>query len=229
MRYAPLVNPTLENQLGLMERYHISQALCSGGFCVNGDLGYGNETISKWAENHSNILPVFTAVPESFTPFDGAKAVRIYPKDMVFPLSKLHMADICACAAERELPILLSLSQIDIRDLIGLLPDFPDVNFILTEVYYRNYRNLLPLMNACKNLYIETSFLKTFGSLEFLCRELASRGRSGAGRLVFGTGSPYYDAGAAISMLLGAEITQAEKELIAHGNIRSLCRLEAEA
>ena len=220
MKYSPLVNPTLENQLALMRRYNISRALCSSGFCVNGDLDYGNKIISQWAEGNSGIIPVFTALPENFTPFDGAKALRIYPKDMIFPLSKLHMDKICVCAAERNLPILLSLAETDIRELIALIPDFPKVNFILTEVYYRNFRNLYPLLETCGNLYIETSFLKTSGSLEFLCE------RFGAGRIVFGTSSPYYDAGAAIAMLLGAEITQDEKEKVACGNIESLCRLE---
>lgn len=220
MRYSPLVNPTLENQLSLLRRYGISQALCSSGFCVNGDLDYGNKIISQWAEKNTGILPVFTAVPEIFTPFDCARAVRIYPKDMTFPLSKLHMGNICACAAERKLPVLLSLTQTDIRELIAFISDFPEVNFILTEIYYRNIRNLYPLLETCGNLYLETSFLKTLFSLEFLCE------RFGAGRLVFGTASPYYDAGAAIAMLLGAEITQEEKEKIAWKNIASLCRLE---
>ena len=221
MRYSPLVSPTLENQLSLMRRYGISQALCSSGFCVNGDIDYGNEKISQWAEKNSEILPVFTAIPESFTPFDSARAVRIYPRDMIFPLSRLHMCNICASAGDKHLPILLSLSQTDIRELITLLSDFSEVSFIITEIYYRNIRNLLPLLESCKNLFLETSFLKTAGALEFIS------GNFGAERLVFGTGSPYYDAGSAIAMLLGAEITQNEKEMIAHKNVESLCRLEA--
>jgi len=221
MLYSPLVNPTLENQLSLMTRYGISYALCSSGFCINGDINYGNGLISSWAEKNSGILPVFTALPENFTPFNFARAVRIYPKDMLFPLSSLHVGDICTAAEKGELPILLSFSQTDIRELLSLLSDFPGNNFILTEVYYRNIRALCPLLENFGNLYIETSYLKTFGALEFLC------GRFGAGRFLFGTGSPYYDAGSAIVMLLGAEISQDEKEMIAHGNIESLCKMEA--
>jgi len=131
------------------------------------------------------------------------------------------MGNICACATEKKLPVLLSFYQTDIRELKDLIFNFPEVNFIVTEIYYRNIRNFYFLLEACENLFVETSFCKTSGSLEFLCE------RVGAKRLVFGTGSPYYDAGAAIAMLLGAEITPDERELIAHGNIESLCRLEA--
>ena len=216
----PLVNPTLDNQLSLMRRYGISRALCSSGFCLPFDIDYGNELMSQWGREYRGILPVFTAAPESFTPFNNAKAMKIYPKIMNYCLSSLHVGGICAQAAEKNLPVLLQFGQTDMRELMALLSDFPGVNFIVTEFYYRNLRNLCPLLENYKNFYVEISFLKTFGALEFLCE------RFGAGRLVFGTGSPYYGAGASIAMVLCAEISQDDKELIAHGNIELLCHLE---
>jgi predicted TIM-barrel fold metal-dependent hydrolase len=74
---------------------------------------------------------------------------------------------------------------------------------------------VLDLMHRRDNILVETSWLHSFETLSLLVRTF------GAERVVFGTG-PASHAGAAIAGLLQADLSCADRELIAHGNAERL-------
>jgi predicted TIM-barrel fold metal-dependent hydrolase len=77
-----------------------------------------------------------------------------------------------------------------------------------------------PLVEKFPNLLFETSGYIVDGGIEEFC------GRYSAARLIFGSGYPDNSSGSAMLALAHAEISDAQRQQIAEGN---LCRLLEEA
>jgi predicted TIM-barrel fold metal-dependent hydrolase len=86
----------------------------------------------------------------------------------------------------------------------------------LTNLHYNCARNLYPLLAKFENLYVETIGFKVYGGIEDVCEKF------GAGRLLFGTGAPKYAGSGAVGMITYAGISDAEKRMIASGNLERI-------
>jgi len=103
-------------------------------------------------------------------------------------------------------------------DLEHLANKFPQVNFAITQVMWQGFGGVLDLMWRCPNIYVDISWLHMRNSIKLLCKDF------GAERVLFGIGyKSHY--GAAIAELAFAQISDDERELIAHGNIERLLKL----
>lgn len=226
---SPLVEPTAEALLARMDACAVSSALCrhEAGCAVS--AAEGNRRIAAVCAEHERLLPVFTLLPpvtgeleEQETLLEtarraGVQAFRIFPKIMLFSIAPYAMGELCEIAAALGKPVMMDIGEAAPDEIQRLASAFPKVDFLLTAVYYRNLRYLYPILQTCPNVYLETGFLKTFGSLEDICA------RFGAQRLVFGSGAPYYDMGGAAAHLLAADLREEDKALIASGNLERLC------
>ena len=122
--------------------------------------------------------------------------------------------------AEAGIPALVDIDETDWNTICGVCRRHPDLNLIVTKMYYRHARYFYALWEELDNLYIEISWHKAFGGIEDICRKF------GAEKLLFGTSAPYFDPGPAVSMVLFADISREEKELIAYRNIQRLTGLD---
>jgi predicted TIM-barrel fold metal-dependent hydrolase len=100
----------------------------------------------------------------------------------------------------------------EILDFTGALPETP---LVLTEVGWTQFSTVLDLMRRRKNILIETSWLCINGAMELLVRQF------GAERVVFGTGYRSHQ-GAAIAEIFRANLSERERDLVAHGNFKLL-------
>jgi predicted TIM-barrel fold metal-dependent hydrolase len=96
----------------------------------------------------------------------------------------------------------------------GLAPELP---LIIAETAYGRDRTLLPLLQEFPNTYLSigNNFTAHRG-IEFYVSQV------GAGRLLFGTGLPDCEPGAAIGQLVFAELAEADRQRIGSGNFRRL-------
>jgi len=226
---SPLVNPTPETLISRMDFCGVSSALCRHEGGRENGAEEGNRCIDEIHGAYPRLKSVYTVTPLIEEELGGAEcfierakdkgvaALRIHPKEMLFSPAPYALERVAEIAAAIERPIMVDMEEIKAEEIAALAKSFPHVNFIVTAIYYRNLRNLCPIIKRHDNVYLETGFLKTFRSLEDLCRLY------GPERLVFGSGAPYFDMGGAKTHLLGANIGWTEKEMIAGGNIKRIC------
>jgi len=141
----------------------------------------------------------------------------LLPKKCNYPLKPYILGKLMSAAADCHVPVFLTLHE-DIApyELYELCKDFPDVNFVICGVDYRQNRVLGPIIEQCPNFYFGSSIYVVHGGLKLLsdynCID----------RVIFESGLPTGSATAAVSLIHYAEISNEEKELIAHGNMERL-------
>jgi hypothetical protein len=197
----------------------------------------GNKQLLKEiseAGAEKRLIPAFVVTPacyfehgtieflrESFAS-GRVKALRIMPEISRFPVRQIER--VLAQLAEFK-PLLLwdcgtFTDDNDIRDIEYLAGKMPEINFALTQKMWPGFGSILDLMWRCPNVYVDISWIHMRNTIELL------RDEFGAERILFGIGyKSHY--GAAPAMLAHANISDAERELIAHGNIERLLKLPA--
>jgi predicted TIM-barrel fold metal-dependent hydrolase len=93
---------------------------------------------------------------------------------------------------------------------------FPRLPVVLLRINFSCLRIIVPLLRECPNLRVEISYFTAHRGLEQVVNH------AGATRVVFGSGLPWTPPGPALASLLYAEISPADKALIAGDNLRGL-------
>lgn len=219
----------LPELLSDMEHYGISEALVHHAMAVEYAPSFGNERLMIEIAQHPCLHPIWIVLPHhvgDFPPPDelistmllrGVRAVRVFPKEHGFTLTPWNAGELCEALAERRIPLFVDADQLSWEHLQQLLVNFPQLLVVLSKVSYRVNRVLYPLLAQYENLHIclGAPYVVHRG-LEELCQ------RFGAERILFGTGTPTFDAGAAVTYLTYANIGDDAKELIGGGNLRRL-------
>ena len=150
---------------------------------------------------------------------DKARGVRIFPKTHNFPLADWMVGSLCEWMIERRLPLFIWHVELDWPSLRALALGFPQLKIIVesqTQKILYHTRPLFAIVRDCPNLLVEISNLSGAGMLEYAVRQC------GAERFVFGSFQPMSDPLVPVGMILDADISEAEKAMIAGGNLRAL-------
>ena len=180
------------------------------------------------------MLPVWVLLPGAIGDFLSGEPLRVALEDHAIRLVRMYphptqhnfsMADWCSGSLfslleELQIPLLLDAGQLSWDELKTALENHSRLNVILSGLNYRMERFLYPLLQEHPNLYLETSGLKGFLSIEAICEQF------GASRLVFGSGCPVYDCGASIAIVELADVSDTEKQAIAMGNLIRLTGIQ---
>ena len=105
------------------------------------------------------------------------------------------------------------------QDILAFAERFPNVPLILTDVSWSRCIIVFDLMRQRPNIMLDISWFHTWDGIELAVRHF------GAKRIVFGTGYRSHN-GAAIAALARADISAADRRLIAHGNLDRLMGLK---
>ena len=146
----------------------------------------------------------------------GVRALRAFPAAQNFRLSDWCAGDLLGMIEAYGIPFFLDMDQTNWEDVAGILKSHPRLNLILLRTSYRIDRYVYPLFEKYEGLRIEAATYQIASGIEEICR------RFGAGRLLFGSGLPFTEAGPSIAQITYAEISDEEKRAIAGGNLRGL-------
>lgn len=146
----------------------------------------------------------------------GARAVRLFPSLHNYSLSDWCAGEMLAEFERRKVPVFIEAGQASWEAIAGALKSHPRLRLTVLQTSYRCDRYLYPLLESFKHLSIETGSYVVTGGIEAICS------RFGASRLVFGTGMPFYEPGAAVSLVTYAQISDKDKQAIASGNLERL-------
>ena len=146
----------------------------------------------------------------------GVKAVRLFPNLHAYSLSDWCAGELLEELERNRVPVFMEVAQASYDAIACALKSHPDLRLTLLQTSYRCDRYLFPLMERYQHLSIETGGYVVSGGIEEICR------RFGASRLLFGTGAPFYEPGAAVSPITYADITDTDKQVIAARNLERL-------
>jgi predicted TIM-barrel fold metal-dependent hydrolase len=190
------------------------------------DAAEGNRLLSETIAGETRLFGCWSILPPqtgevigddffSRMKQDRIVALRMFPQAHHYVPDALTFGRFMDQLFERRIPLMLSLTRgFTWESIHGFLKEFPFAHVILCDIgIWGVDRYTWPLLDACPNLYLETSML----SIEDGGVEAAVK-RFGAGRFVFGSGFPERYSQAAVLQLLHAEISDADKTRIASGN-----------
>jgi len=206
----------------------IERGLVCGALAREYDPGVGNQALVERLRGQEGLYPCFVLLPPETgeIPFGeellaqmeqaAARAARVFPGHHSHSLHPRCCGRLLGWLEEEHIPLFVDLAETNWDDVGAVCRRFPDLTLVLLRVGYRIDRQAYPLLEAHPHLCLETSYYQTHRGIE----EVVSR--FGAERLIFGTGYPFFAPGGPVAALHYAEISDADKALIAGGNLAAL-------
>ncbi|MBD3293046.1 MAG: amidohydrolase family protein, partial [Armatimonadia bacterium] len=143
----------------------------------------------------------------------GVRAARVAHLAGQPPLTDDVWAPLLRQLQRRRVPLFADTGHMSVEAASSLCARYPELRVILCGVPWGSDRRLLPALEACANLHVETHAFYGHRALERIAAEF------GAQRLIFGTGLPEWDAGAAIMMPLYENLSDDDRDAVAGGNL----------
>ncbi len=213
----------------LMDRFGVSAALVYHTASEFSDPALGNRLLTEETGESPRFLWQWAVLPAVWGGFTaetelpgemkraGVRSVRLFPKRYGHSLLPYAAGKLMAALAAHRVPAFIPLTELTDWDaLYRLCRDFPENRFVLCSPGYRCLRFLVPIMEACPNLYAETSNFLVHNGIPAFCREMGDE------RLLFGSGAPEASLAAAASQLLLSDIPETSKRRIGAENLRRL-------
>ncbi len=221
-----------------MDRVRIARALVYHSLAWQHLPSAGNAALMESIHGHPGLEPCWGVLPtgEDGAPDEiraqlaraGVRAVRIWPRDHAYPLAEWSCGPMLAALAARRYVLCVDLDQIvapvgryDVdpagwQQLEWLCAAYPGLSVVVTRTGYRALRVLPLLLARHPGLSADLSYFSTHEGVETVTQTF------GPGRLVFGTGQPLVDPGGPVARLMYAELSDAERDRIAHANLERL-------
>lgn len=216
-----------EQILEIMERCHIDNALAYHIVAKDGEVPDGNELLLREIQG-TKLQPQWCAIPATFEEFlpapelgaamkeNGVRTLRIAPKNFAHSMAPYAMGELMDFAADCHIPVFFDYGEAPCDEMYTLCHSYPNVNFVVTNTAYGLNRWLGPVLDNCPNLYVGTGNYVVHNGLTTFCKYYSAE------RLVFNTNLPTGSAAAAVSLVCFADLSEEEKQLIAHGNLERL-------
>ncbi len=221
---------TLRERLEHMDRMGISRGIvwntesrADSVTVTNGRLRAEWEQLP--ARSRRRLMPAFTISPLLLYERQGwenlsrdlsecqTRCLRFTSGPANFKLSQIEQL----MAGLRDLHplIIMGNGETDTQDILAFTAMFPTTSLVLCDVIWGRCLYVMDLMRRRPNILVETSLIHTWDGIEMLTKHC------GVQRVLFGAGARTL-TGAAIAALAQAEISNADRQNIAHGNLDRL-------
>jgi len=228
------VVPDAADLVAEMRRLGIARALVRHRGCLDAAPEIGNALLMEEIAPHPQLIPAWFLTPDGiegeWQPAAAVEAMLAHYHVRVawtlaqgrdaagFLLEPWCAGELLAALESHRAVLLLSYADVALNTLHNLLTGFPGMPVVMLDVprYGRN-QPLYRLMALHRNLHLSISPLySVHEGIEDLCRNFGSE------RLLFGSGYPVCEGGAALAMLNYADITDADRRAIAGENLQRL-------
>ena len=225
--------PDIADLIGEMGRLGIERALVRHRACLDASPEAGNALLMEEIAPYPRLVPAWHMTPDGFEgTWDPAAAVETLVGHGVraawtttrgrdsapFLLEPWCAEELLSALENHRVPLLLPYADVYPNTLHAVLGAFPRMPVVLLEVprYGRN-QPLYRLMDLHANLHLSLSPLySVHEGIEDVWR------RFGAERLLFGTGYPVCEGGAAVAALNYAALPDVDREAIGGANLQRL-------
>lgn len=218
-----------EDILAAMDRAGISGALVYSGWAKDYAPDYGNKRLAEELVKFPRFYGCYTVAPGYTGSFlmpseivadmrkKGMVAAIMFPVTHYFSPCEEVMGEYYAELEKNNILLLVDKAQISWQELAELLKQHPKLNVLLLGTNWSDFHNLAAFMRKYPNLYTDLSNMQANFAVEVLVKMF------GADRICVGSGLPLKCPGAARSFIDYAQISQADKQKIAGGNLARLC------
>ncbi|MER3502039.1 MAG: hypothetical protein C4295_11325 [Candidatus Fervidibacterota bacterium] len=220
------IDMSAQTLLTLMRRYGVARALFVHTTAVFYDARIGNDLAVKVAhESGGTLLPVATLNPLQFRGIteeverrlqQGFRLFRFFPSLQGWTPFIAPFRDLLQFLSERKVPLLVDCPQVGWATSLADLAQSLQVPVIFTDVAEENLSEVLWVMKAVPNLYLETSCLKQPDGYELAAAEV------GIDRLIFGSGAPLHYFASTLYPLLHSALSNEDKRKVLVENLRGI-------
>lgn len=224
---------SITEAMARMDRFGIAEAVVSHTLSWLHDPATGNRELLDLVAGEPRLHPCWVMLPdtcgETGTAAEfvaaaldgGVRAVRAYPADHGYDLAGRDAAAMLGAIAEAGLPLLVDAPQLGWPALESIAATHPGLPVVVGGLGYRLLRQAAGVLARTDNVYIGLANLSSHCGLEWLVE------RYGAGRVVFGTGTPLRDPAEAVTRLMWAELDNDAVATIGSGTLLGLLPLAA--
>jgi predicted TIM-barrel fold metal-dependent hydrolase len=227
--------PGIADLLAHLDRLGIDRAVAWHTAARNPSPMKGNSRLLREIDSlcaHDRIIPSFIIDPtmvndsdvkDSFLELIKKKHIRAFhyfPKEHgwtlrdIVPVLKLILS-------YKPVLFLDAFENLgDTDEIINISGEFPQVSFVFTHAMWSHNERLYKLMEARSNIYIDTSFMHMYRTIEYITKQF------GPERLIFGTGYKSNN-GASIPSLIHSGISPGHINAIAHSNLEKLMEVDS--
>lgn len=213
-----------------MEYYGIARALVYHSLAREYSPLAGNSMLMDEIKKYPEFYPVWVIMHHHTNEFykpeelkeklkaNNVRAVRMFPgiHEQAYSTEKWNCGELFSMLESCKIPLFIGYNQVGLNDIARICTDYPGLPVILTDLAYSADRNLYGLLGSFSNLKIELSGYKVHNGVEEICA------RFGAERIVFGSMMPVFSGASAVCVINYARISEKEKQMIAHENIKKL-------
>ncbi len=146
---------------------------------------------------------------------------RIHPTNYAAPMHMWMYDWMFDVLSETRTPLLVSLQELNLNDAAAVKEKYPDLRMIITNTDQWLNRQYIAFCNYYKNVYFDTCNTIEYFGIENMV------GLVGADKFLFGTYMPEKEPYDKTFQILFCELSQEEKEMIAHGNFERLVEVRA--
>jgi predicted TIM-barrel fold metal-dependent hydrolase len=222
--------PSCEELLGHMARLSIERALVRTEFEeMDSDPMFSNRLLYEACAQHESLVPCPTVLPtghgdvpsereqidELIAHGSGAAALR--PDQDGWSTAEWCAGTLLGLLEERRIPVLCRNSALEFEAVADLAARHPELPIVVFHVGFRSQRTLVSLMKAFDNVYLA---IGSPFSVHLGIESVADHVR--AERLLFGTGFPYAEPMASITLLTYSDLSDTHKQLVGSGNLKRL-------
>lgn len=213
-----------------LARLEISAAIVRHRQCLENFPYWGNAALARELAGQASLIPAVCLTPDGAPEAHslettlaaafaaGMRVAWISPKEHMFSPQPWCSGRLYAACAAARLPLLLEYPQVTADELDGILTAYPQLRLVLLRVpRLGRHRLLYALLERHPNLHLCLSC--TYSVHEGL-PELVTR--FGPDRFVWGSAYPEAEGGASVTLLTYANLPDAARAAIAHGNIERL-------
>ncbi len=228
---APAETP--EALLHEIERAGIHRALVRNAALWEQSPEVGNTLVSEDCAQDERLLPAWAILPPQTGELGGVaefldamreadvRALWAYPEKHRYVLNATTFGGLFEEMSDCGIPLFIDRREVPGSALYALvdnvLRDFPDLRLcVCAHGSWGEDRFFRPLMERYPRFMVGTSRYELDGGIEEICRVY------GPERLLLGTNFPDTPMGGPILTLLHANISDADRELIAGGNLRRI-------
>lgn len=173
-------------------------------------------------------VPVLRLLPASFpseayTPEELRRladvdkaAFRIHPQLDASPLKEWMFPGVFAMLEQTQAPLLISLEETNMDDLVALKTRYPSLRLVLTNTTQWMNRQYVQFTKTFPDVYLDLSNVIEYYGYESLIEAV------GADRLLFGTGVPDKEPYDKMYQLLFSDLSQEQREQIAFRNFERI-------
>lgn len=226
----PWLRPDVADLLGELARLQIAAAIVRHRQCLENAPHWGNAVLARETTGHASLIPAVCLTPDGAPDahdFDAtfrdalARGLRvgwISPKEHMFSPRPWCCGRLYAACAAARLPLLLDYRQLTLDEVDEIMTAHPDLRLVLVQApRLGRHRALYALLERHPSLHLcLSSAYSVHEGLNELVRQF------GHTRFVWGSNYPEAEGGASVTLLTYADIPDAARAAIAHGNIERL-------